>query len=76
VQGQKWPPSSPPEQMNELSIGDSTTQDYAFIHRKGAAPTYNPSTNLPLTILPLPGSRGTPTMILEPLFSEYTRGSY
>jgi RNA-splicing ligase RtcB len=79
LQRHKWPPSppsatrSPLEQMKDLSIGNSNTQDYAYIHRKGAAPTYNPSTNTPLTILPLPGSRGTPTIILKPLFSEATQ---
>lgn len=52
-----WPPSSPP-----------TAQSTVYIHRKGAAPTHNPSTNLPLTILPLPGSRATPTLILHPTF--------
>ncbi|RPB12674.1 release factor H-coupled R [Morchella conica CCBAS932] len=38
-----------------------------YIHRKGAAPS-TPST----PFLPLPGSRGTPTLILRPLFSEAT----
>ncbi|KAF2639823.1 hypothetical protein P280DRAFT_50100 [Massarina eburnea CBS 473.64] len=47
-------------------------QDYVYIHRKGAAPTYNPATNNPFTIIPLPGSRATPTLILKPVFSEET----
>lgn len=45
---------------------------HAWIHRKGAAPTYDPQTGRPLTLLPLPGSRGTPTLILKPTFSEST----
>jgi RNA-splicing ligase RtcB len=38
-----------------------------WIHRKGAAPTHDPSTHQPLPILPLPGSRATPTAILRAL---------
>ncbi|CAF9910883.1 MAG: hypothetical protein HETSPECPRED_010220 [Heterodermia speciosa] len=53
-----WPPSAPPAEQYQ-----------AYIHRKGAAPTHNPHTSLPLTILPLPGSRATPTLILHPTFS-------
>ncbi|KAK4695246.1 release factor H-coupled RctB family protein, partial [Lecanoromycetidae sp. Uapishka_2] len=40
----------------------------AYIHRKGAAPTHNPQTATALSILPLPGSRATPTLILRPIF--------
>ena len=47
-------------------------QQYAWVHRKGAAPTYNPNTCQPLSLLPLPGSRSTPTLILRPKFSEST----
>lgn len=43
--------------------------DYVYIHRKGAAPTYDPKIQLPLSLLPLPGSRGTPTLILQLTFS-------
>jgi RNA-splicing ligase RtcB len=82
----KWPPA-PPSSISEgaspalkllegtrnLTIGDtSPQQEYVWIHRKGAAPTYNPDTQLPLGLLPLPGSRGTPTLILKPTFSEST----
>ncbi|KAF2131737.1 hypothetical protein P153DRAFT_383826 [Dothidotthia symphoricarpi CBS 119687] len=82
-----WPPSSPPSltqddttsplALAEVTTGlspnnDTPTQDYVYMHRKGAAPTYDPSTQLPLTILPLPGSRGTPTLTLQPTFSAHT----
>ncbi|KAL8793543.1 MAG: hypothetical protein Q9195_003916 [Heterodermia aff. obscurata] len=56
-----WPPSAPPAEQFQV-----------YIHRKGAAPTHNPHTSLPLTILPLPGSRATPTLILHPTFSAST----
>ena len=56
-----WPPSARPEEQYQV-----------YIHRKGAAPTHNPHTSLPLTILPLPGSRATPTLILHPTFSAST----
>lgn len=49
-------------------------QTKVYIHRKGAAPTFNPVTKTPLSILPLPGSRGTPTLILHPTFT--TANSY
>ena len=55
-----WPPSPSPSQTK------------VYIHRKGAAPTLNPHTNLPLSILPLPGSRATPTLILHPTFPSST----
>ena len=68
------PPSSSSdlaEAANNLSLNeDASPQKHAWIHRKGAAPTYNPATRLPLALLPLPGSRGTPTLILKPTFSE------
>ncbi|KAF1840857.1 release factor H-coupled R [Cucurbitaria berberidis CBS 394.84] len=81
-----WPPASPSstkEEEDSLStLADATTkltfnddtlqQEYVYIHRKGAAPTYNPNTQLPLHLLPLPGSRGTPTLILKPTFSAST----
>ncbi|CAN9107420.1 unnamed protein product [Alternaria alternata] len=65
-----WPPS-------ELwlagkyasSIYNIVPCDCVYIHRKGAAPTYDPKIQLPLSLLPLPGSRGTPTLILQPTFS-------
>lgn len=88
VERVKWPPS-PPSTSSSPAIGnlDGTTekisleadipqqeQEYVYIHRKGAAPTYIPNTTppLPLTLLPLPGSRGTPTLILTPTFSAST----
>lgn len=85
VQKVAWPPS-PPSSANEaataslveatskITLGDATssTQHHVWIHRKGAAPTCNPSTGIPLGLLPLPGSRGTPTLILKPSFSAST----
>jgi RNA-splicing ligase RtcB len=77
-----WPPSAPSltpkdaksassltEATDKLTLSDSAAQEYAYIHRKGAAPTYDPKTQVPLSLLPLPGSRGTPTLILQPTFS-------
>ncbi|KAF2145393.1 uncharacterized protein K452DRAFT_283753 [Aplosporella prunicola CBS 121167] len=62
--------------INELSIANADpstpTPTHAYIHRKGAAPTTSPTTALPLAILPLPGSRATPTAILSPAFSDKT----
>ena len=71
MESTSWPPSS----TNSSTLPSKTT---CFIHRKGAAPTHtltNSSLSLnisqlpsfPLNILPLPGSRGTPTLILHPL---------
>ncbi|OCK82642.1 hypothetical protein K432DRAFT_323883 [Lepidopterella palustris CBS 459.81] len=78
----RWPPGPPPptsssqdDQTSELSMNSAQGpggRDYVYVHRKGAAPTYNPSTNIPLSIVPLPGSRGTPTIILRPIFSDAT----
>jgi len=48
----------------------------AYTHRKGAAPTNNPRTNTPLSILPLPGSRATPTLILHPTFGSVNSHGY
>ncbi|KAL1644726.1 hypothetical protein SLS58_004188 [Diplodia intermedia] len=56
----------PPEQQQQ--------QQYAYIHRKGAAPTLDPDTLAPLAILPLPGSRATPTAILTPTFTSRNSG--
>lgn len=67
VERVKWPPTPPTDK--EVNSGAVSPQSYAYIHRKGAAPTYSPSTSLPLPILPLPGSRGTPTLILAPQFT-------
>ncbi|KAJ8114516.1 hypothetical protein OPT61_g3623 [Boeremia exigua] len=68
----KWPPSAPGSAEATTLDNSGHVQDYAYIHRKGAAPTHDPETHLPLTLLPLPGSRGTPTLILQPSFSEAT----
>lgn len=62
-----WPPRPPRSSDNGTSSTD--TPHKVFIHRKGAAPTYDPVTQQPLSILPLPGSRGTPTLILHPTFT-------
>ncbi|KAF3043127.1 hypothetical protein E8E12_002339 [Didymella heteroderae] len=75
-----WPPTHPSssaptldEVTAELTLNNvSKPQKHVFIHRKGCAPTYNPSTEQPLALLPLPGSRGTPTLILSPTFSTST----
>lgn len=75
-----WPPSAPEpsasglaEATSSLSLKDAKCiQEHVYVHRKGAAPTYNPETQQPLTLLPLPGSRGTPTLILQPSFSDAT----
>lgn len=75
VQWPPLPPSSPnlSDNMNDLSLSTtSPPQQTVWVHRKGAAPTYNPTTHTPLSILPLPGSRGTPTLILKPTFSSST----
>ncbi|KNG51321.1 release factor h-coupled family protein [Stemphylium lycopersici] len=73
VERAAWPPSAPFPVGEERSIlDDEFLQRFAYIHRKGAAPTYNPETQLPLSLLPLPGSRGTPTLILQPTFSATT----
>lgn len=80
VERVKWPPCPPTgstsgaakKTSTGLIEGGESFQDYVYVHRKGAAPTYNASTNLPLDILPLPGSRGTPTLMLKPVFSAET----
>ncbi|KAF2856316.1 release factor H-coupled R [Plenodomus tracheiphilus IPT5] len=88
VERVKWPPSPPssvaketcstpelPEPTSNLALDENIPQkeqEYVYMHRKGAAPTYVPESHQPLSILPLPGSRGTPTLILEPTFSEAT----
>jgi RNA-splicing ligase RtcB len=78
-----WPPSAPSstkqttpslaDTIDKLTLSDETPpQEHVYIHRKGAAPTFSPETQLPLSLLPLPGSRGTPTLILQPTFSAST----
>ncbi|OAL50726.1 release factor H-coupled R [Pyrenochaeta sp. DS3sAY3a] len=88
VERVKWPPmdlstggvaerSSTGSETTKRTADDSAAkQEYVYIHRKGAAPTYNPGTQEPLQILPLPGSRGTLTMILKPTFSASTSWGY
>lgn len=80
VERVRWPPCAP----SATSITDSTVglsdatdelklddQDgHVYIHRKGAAPTYSAESKHPLNLVPLPGSRGTPTLILKPKLSE------
>jgi RNA-splicing ligase RtcB len=61
------------EAASKLDLHGASAQDHhVWIHRKGAAPTYDPDTQIPLNLLPLPGSRGTPTLILKPTFSAST----
>lgn len=58
------------QQVPWLSPSDNQTNinDHAWIHRKGAAPTHDPANiQQRLDILPLPGSRVTPTVILQPI---------
>ena len=69
-----WPPSLTPDENNtgastDLAGLQTRASQKVYIHRKGAAPTHNPLTKIPLSILPLPGSRATPTLILHPTFS-------
>lgn len=86
VERVKWPPVQPSSRRehdksamvlanatSRLSLDENASQqEYVYVHRKGAAPTYDPEMRLPLHILPLPGSRGTPTLILKPTFSAET----
>jgi RNA-splicing ligase RtcB len=80
VERVKWPPASPltantlSTSLDVLAAKQLSIEEtkYVWIHRKGAAPTYDPETGLPLAPLPLPGSRGTPTLMLKPTFSEST----
>jgi RNA-splicing ligase RtcB len=76
-----WPPCQPTsfkplaKTYPPISLEDKKAaklQEFVYVHRKGAAPTYNPETGEPLAILPLPGSRGTPTLIIKPNFAEET----
>ncbi|KAF3000133.1 hypothetical protein E8E13_004833 [Curvularia kusanoi] len=79
VERVRWPPA-PPRSASDLNDAAGNLllddierpQEHVYIHRKGAAPTYDPETHRPLTLLPLPGSRGTPTLILQPSFSAAT----
>lgn len=82
VQRVPWPPTDPSvsptsdlaDATSSLSLSapeSSSQQQYAYIHRKGAAPTLDPDTFAPLAILPLPGSRATPTAILTPTFTQH-----
>lgn len=76
VEKVKWPPSQPPtsaiDTSDTVTIKTEVPESYAYVHRKGAAPTYDSCSSLPLQILPLPGSRGTPTLILAPVFDAST----
>lgn len=66
--------SWPPQPAASSSVLDS--QKRVFIHRKGAAPTHSPTTQVQLSILPLPGSRATPTLILHPTFPSATKWGF
>lgn len=73
-----WPPLSPSTSISSTQAGPEAIPREAYIHRKGAAPISAPSYSLnsastsdqrpikPYALLPLPGSRGTPTLILHP----------
>ena len=73
VEHTSWTPHSPP--TSDASPAISPTLK-AYIHRKGAAPTHDPQTTTPLHILPLPGSRATPTQILHPTFASSNAHGY
>jgi len=64
VESTTWNPNNIPQPQN------------SYIHRKGAAPTHIPLTSTPLSILPLPGSRATPTLILHPTFDATNSQGY
>lgn len=73
VEAAAWPPPLKPDEDNgeaSSKLADLQIQapQRVYIHRKGAAPTHDPQTNIPFSILPLPGSRATPTLILHPTF--------
>lgn len=74
VEATTWPPSLELDENNgEVPSKSAELQikppQKVYIHRKGAAPTRDPLTKIPLSILPLPGSRATPTLIIHPTFS-------
>ena len=68
-----WPPLPSHDQNVPPTISQ---QHKVYIHRKGAAPTHDPKSGLPLALLPLPGSRATPTLTIHPTYTaanEYGR---
>lgn len=71
-----WPPVPPVAAMSDTTNNHAATpissENAAYIHRKGAAPALSPHTSVPLSILPLPGSRGTPNLMLAPEFPATT----
>lgn len=73
VEHTTWPPSlaysNSVDLPNAIAGSEVSNSDKVYIHRKGAAPTHDPLTHRPLSILPLPGSRATPTLILHPTFN-------
>ncbi|KAI4164660.1 MAG: hypothetical protein LQ342_001634 [Letrouitia transgressa] len=69
-----WPPQPPPPpSLHSLQDSPPAGNEVAYIHRKGAAPVYDPRTGQPLRVLPLPGSRATPTLIIHPLLTRENR---
>ncbi|MCJ1249347.1 hypothetical protein MMC30_006570 [Trapelia coarctata] len=78
VESTLWPPFSPSTSKSSTQTGSESIPREAYIHRKGAAPisvpsplrnsasTLDPRPIKPYALLPLPGSRGTPTLILHP----------
>lgn len=78
VEQSSWPPGPPVDDTSSDHESTESPTHEVFIHRKGAAPISPPSPSStkgpskagqPLAILPLPGSRGTPTLILHPLLT-------
>jgi len=74
-----WPPteldatSGMSETEDKVKTHDGVSaREHVYMHRPRAAPTQSPTTRVPLIILSLPGSRGTPTLILQPTFSAST----
>ena len=51
---------------NNMQMVTGKDDSEVWIHRKGAAPTRDPRSGQLLPLLPLPGSRATPTAILQP----------
>ncbi|KAL5393497.1 hypothetical protein DPSP01_000313 [Paraphaeosphaeria sporulosa] len=73
VERVRWPPATAKiGDTYEQAAASASSGTDAYIHRKGAAPTLSPGTSLPLIMLPLPGSRDTPTLILAPQFPSST----
>jgi RNA-splicing ligase RtcB len=56
------------------TLGGDTSQEYVYVHTKGAAPAYDLNTPLSLGLLSLPRPWGTPTLIFQPRSKPPLRG--